>query len=212
MNRTRGGGHGAAEAGSEPVDRRRVRGGWLRRPERAAPGGDVAEPGTAERELLLGKIIGKAGRLAGGPGQIPAMHQQLGDAQVQRGNARDSAERHGDHPLQRTGLAERREQPAGGVAIRGQQILPCLAGIRRRTARGGRGRAAAQNAREHPVTSHDVADQVADGPVRARGGVTPLVIAHCGNQPPGGLDGLSELACWFSGHQVAPSFRWLPRN
>ncbi len=128
------------------------------------------------------------------------MHEQLGDAQVQRDDARDRPEWHSERPLQHTGLAERREQPSCGVPIGAQQILARLARLCGQAAPRRSWRATAQDAREHPVTGHDVAHQVADVPVRAGGGISPLPVSHRGNQLPGDIDGLSELACRISRH------------
>ena len=145
----------------------------LRRPERAPVRRDVGQPAAGEGQFLFCEVVRHGGGLPGRPGKIPAVHQELGDAQVKGDDARNRAEWDGDNPVEGTRLAESAEQFGGRVAIGVQQP-----GLRNDSALGScRWLAAAEGAREQAVPGDDVGDEITDAPARA--GVGPARCPSC---------------------------------
>ena len=89
----------SAEAGGEPVDRRCIVSDGPRRRERSPVRRQVGELAAGERQLPLGEVVRELRGLAGRASEVPAVHECLDDAQMQRGDA-------GNRPIARC-----REEP-----------------------------------------------------------------------------------------------------
>jgi hypothetical protein len=118
---------GVAKEGGELIDGGCVVGDGL---GRAEPAGTrrCGELGSGEGQCLLGQILGQFDGLVGGSGEVPAVGEEVGDAQLQPLGARGSPERAVVCPLEDSRLVERSLQRHPGVAVHAGRVIAEVVG------------------------------------------------------------------------------------
>src|ERR1700722_461982 len=159
---------GTAEEGGQPVDGGSAVGGWLLGCERR-PGGATAELAASLGETARGDAIGKVRRLAGCPGQVPAVAEELGDANARQRGARHVPERQRVGPDRDARRAQRRDEQIGRGTEGEERVVAEMIGVAHRRFRPG------DQGDEREVPGYQVIDHGAAVNPIARSRQLPLI-------------------------------------